>query len=465
MKDKVLYILIRNYVIFALTIGFIITMLFLLLNYQLEKHLGQLNDLKANEIVREDFKTINSETIESFDGWVEILDKNLQIIYMKGKKKDDVSSYSREEFTSLFFDDNTLPYYSSVSPFLTKKGDTYYCLVKIPKQNLQYEYTISEKNEEYLYIFFKILIFIAVLFFILFFINVYMFSRRIAVKITKPLDKLVNGFEEIASGKYDKRLNYKANFELMQIQASFNLMAERLDKMQQEKKRLEEAKQKMFVDLSHDLRTPITTIQGYIEALQLGIIKDGIQREKTLTIIYNKIRTITLLIEDIFELSKLERSDYPFEVTPTDISEFIRELGIEYYDLFQNKQFIFQYHIPSKEVIVPVNKKLLYRAVSNIISNALQYNMAGTTVSVSVVEGENKVYINIIDDGIGIPEGMRQKVFDPFVRGDCSRKNDGGSGLGLTIAKHIVEKHGGDICLNSTKEKTQFCISLSKCEG
>lgn len=293
--------------------------------------------------------------------------------------------------------------------------------------------------------------------------NVYIFSRQIARKITRPLDKLATGFEEIASGKYDKRLNYETYFELMQIQHSFNVMSEKLDKIEKEKKKLEETKQKMLVDLSHDLRTPITTVQGYVEALQLGIITEKGERERTLNVIYNKIRIIAVLTEDIFELSKLEHSDYPFEVHPTDVSEFIRELLVEYYDLFQAKRLILQYQIPSKEVIAPINNRLLYRAISNIISNALQYNTAGTTVFVSLIEDESKVYINIIDNGIGIPEDMRQSIFDAFVRVDDSRENNGGSGLGLTIAKHIVEKHGGSINLDSTKNKTHFCISLPKC--
>lgn len=460
MKNKVLYILIKNYVIFALAIGFTVIILFIFLMYQTEKQLGELNNLKASEVVRENFKTINSE---SFGGWVEILNENLQVIYTKGEKKDKLLSYSQREFTTLFFDNDQLPYYSSVATFVTKKGETLYCLVKVPKKAIKYEYTFSDKNEEYVYVFYKILLTTIVLFFVFFSMNVYIFSRQIARKITRPLDKLATGFEEIASGKYDKRLNYETYFELMQIQHSFNVMSEKLDKIEKEKKKLEETKQKMLVDLSHDLRTPITTVQGYVEALQLGIITEKGERERTLNVIYNKIRIIAVLTEDIFELSKLEHSDYPFEVHPTDVSEFIRELLVEYYDLFQAKRLILQYQIPSKEVIAPINNRLLYRAISNIISNALQYNTAGTTVFVSLIEDESKVYINIIDNGIGIPEDMKQSIFDAFVRVDDSRENNGGSGLGLTIAKHIVEKHGGSINLDSTKKKTHFCISLPKC--
>ncbi|EOO24805.1 hypothetical protein ICM_06428 [Bacillus cereus BAG1X2-3] len=463
MKNKVLYILIKNYVIFALAIGFTVIILFIFLMYQTEKQLGKLNNLKASEVVRENFETINSESIESFGGWVEILNENLQIIYTKGEKKDKLLSYSQREFATLFFDNDKLPFYSSVATFVTKKGETLYCLVKVPKKAIKYEYTFSDKNEEYVYVFYKILLSTIVLFFVFFSMNVYIFSRQIARKITRPLDKLATGFEEIASGKYDKRLNYETYFELMQIQHSFNVMSEKLDKIEKEKKRLEETKKKMLVDLSHDLRTPITTVQGYVEALQLGIITEQGERERTLNVIYNKIRIIAVLTEDIFELSKLEHSDYPFEVHPTDVSEFIRELLVEYYDLFQAKRLILQYQIPSKEVIASINNRLLYRAISNIISNALQYNTAGTTVFVSVIEDECKVYINIIDNGIGIPEDMKQSIFDAFVRVDDSRTNNGGSGLGLTIAKHIVEKHGGSINLDSTKKKTHFCISLPKC--
>ncbi|MEC2916653.1 HAMP domain-containing sensor histidine kinase [Bacillus cereus] len=463
MKNKVLYILIKNYVIFALAIGFTVITLFIFLMYQTEKQLGELNNLKASEVVRENFKTINSESIESFGGWVEILNENLQVIYTKGEKKDKLLSYSQREFTTLFFDNDQLPYYSSVATFVTKKGETLYCLVKVPKKAIKYEYTFSDKNEEYVYVFYKILLSTIVLFFVFFSMNVYIFSRQIARKITRPLDKLATGFVEIASGTYDKRLIYETYFELMHIQDSFNVMSEKLDKIESEKKRLEETKQKMLVDLSHDLRTPITTVQGYVEALQLGIITEKGERERTLNVIYNKIRIIAVLTEDIFELSKLEHSDYPFEVHPTDVSEFIRELLVEYYDLFQAKRLILQYQIPSKEMIAPINNRLLYRAISNIISNALQYNTAGTTVFVSLIEDESKVYINIIDNGIGIPEDMKQSIFDAFVRVDDSRENNGGSGLGLTIAKHIVEKHGGSINLDSTKKKTHFCISLPKC--
>lgn len=134
MKNKVLYILIKNYIIFALAIGFTVIILFIFLMYQTEKQLGKLNNLKASEVVRENFKTINAESIESFGGWVEILNENLQVIYTKGEKKDKLLSYSQREFTNLLFDNDKLPYYSSVATFVTKKVKHYIALLRFLKK-------------------------------------------------------------------------------------------------------------------------------------------------------------------------------------------------------------------------------------------------------------------------------------------------------------------------------------------
>lgn len=248
----------------------------------------------------------------------------------------------------------------------------------------------------------------------------------------------------------------------MQIQNDFNLMAEKLEKTEIEKKQLEKSKQRMLVHISHDLKTPITTIQSYVEALQLGLIKEEARKQQALHTIHTKARLVTELIEDVFELSKLESPDYPFPTDTLDICEFIREIAAEYYSLFEEKQFNFQFEIPFQKIYVLFNYTLLYRAVSNVLSNALKYNPEGTNILISLIEDTQKIHINIIDDGIGIPYAVKEKVFEAFFRGDQSRKSDGGTGLGLTISKHIVEKHGGQIYLHTDEGKTRFQITLPK---
>ncbi|MEI4623882.1 HAMP domain-containing histidine kinase [Bacillus pfraonensis] len=463
-KNKIFNTLIKTYVFFSLTLGISVVVLLVILNFQMKQKFENtvLSNLRATEIVRQNYSDIPTDAIESFNGWIEILDENLHVVYIKGKKQDNSFAYTEKELNSLFYDQKENPYYTSLAPFKTKDGKTAYCLIKIPKTYIKQEFTVTSAAKDHITAFIKLLLQTFLLFLFLFGINVYIYSRWMAMKITNPLLSIANGIRNITNGYYYKRLHFKANYELMKIQNYFNLMAEKLEKTEMEKKQLEESKKRMLVHISHDLKTPITTIQGYVEALQMGLIKEEAKKQQALRIIHTKARLVTELIEDVFELSKLESTDYPFVTEMLDISEFIREISAEYYGLFEEKHFHFQFEIPSQEILVSFNYTLLYRAVSNVLSNALKYNPEGTNVFVSLIEDTQKIHINIIDDGIGIPNSIKEKVFEAFFRGDQSRKSDGGTGLGLTISKHIAEKHGGQIYLHTDEGKTKFQITLPK---
>ncbi|MCE5172715.1 HAMP domain-containing histidine kinase [Paenibacillus profundus] len=463
-KKKLSSTLIKNYVFFSFTVGIIVFILLVVANYRLIHEFGgtAFSKLKASEVVRQNYVEMPSEGIELLKGWVEILDDHLQIVYIKGKKLDHSSSYSEKELNRLFYDQEERLYHATLAPFETEDGRTFYCLVKIPKEYVSRNFTITSGSEGHNAIFWKLMMQSFILFLILYGINVYIYSRWTAAKITNPLRYIAEGIKHVSNGHYYKRLDFRANYELQQIQKHFNAMAEKLEKTEREKKQLEESKQRMLVDISHDLKTPITTIQGYVEALQRGLIQDEAKRQSTLDLIYTKAKLVTALIEDVFELSKLESPDYPFSTDLLDIAEFIREIAVEFYVPFEEKQFNFQFDIPAHEITVPFNYKLLYRAVSNILSNALTYNSQGTEVLLKLLDDPKHVHIHIIDDGIGISDTYKEKVFDAFVRGDQSRKSDGGTGLGLTISKNIIEKHGGQIRLDTSQGNTMFQITLPK---
>ncbi|MBC6972431.1 HAMP domain-containing histidine kinase [Bacillus sp. Xin] len=463
-KNKIFNTLIKTYVFFSLTLGISVVVLLVILNFQMKQKFENtvLSNLRATEIVRQNYSDIPTDAIESFNGWIEILDENLHVVYIKGKKQDNSFAYTEKELNSLFYDQKENPYHTSLAPFKTKDGKMAYCLIKIPKTYIKQEFTVTSAAKDHITAFIKLLLQTFLLFLFLFGINVYIYSRWMAMKITNPLLSIANGIRNITNGYYYKRLHFKANYELMKIQNYFNLMAEKLEKTEMEKKQLEESKKRMLVHISHDLKTPITTIQGYVEALQMGLIKEEAKKQQALRIIHTKARLVTELIEDVFELSKLESTDYPFVTEILDISEFIREISAEYYGLFEEKHVHFQFEIPSQEILVSFNYTLLYRAISNVLSNALKYNPEGTNVFVSLIEDTQKIHINIIDDGIGIPNSIKEKVFEAFFRGDQSRKSDGGTGLGLTISKHIAEKHGGQIYLHTDEGKTKFQITLPK---
>ncbi|AWB43728.1 sensor histidine kinase [Paenibacillus sp. CAA11] len=299
------------------------------------------------------------------------------------------------------------------------------------------------------------------LFFLLVFgLHVWIYSLWTSRRVTRPLEEIAGAIREMKQGRFHERLHIQASHEFLQIQTDFNDMAETLQRAEAENLKLQESKQRMLVDISHDLKTPITTIQGYAQALQLGIVTDEEQRRKYLQLIYSKSTLVTGLIDDIFNLSKLDSPDIPLHAVPGDLAELLREAAAEYYEQFEAKEFTLQLDIPPIEVIVSYDEKLLQRAVTNLLSNALRYNPPGTEVTLRLEDLGSAVHLSVIDNGIGISDELKAVIFDPFVRGDASRKGDGGTGLGLSIARQIVRLHGGELSLNNQPGQTSFELVL-----
>jgi len=456
--------LFRNYVFFSLSLGisFIALLLFFVARTNARMP-ADMTMLQAHAIVRSNQADIRTDAVEAVDGWAEILDEQLRILEVRGEKRDGTgAAYTERELNALFYDSDDNPYYSSIAPFQTNDGERRYVLVRLPKQQIGVDIVLNERAEDNQKIFWIALAETGVLFVLLFGINVYVYSRLAAVRLTNPLGKIAAGIRSISNGRYHERLRIEANYELAQIQESFNKMAAKLEQAEANNRRLAESKQRMLVHISHDLRTPITTIQGYAEALQHGVIKDEAVRQRTLGLIHTKTKLVAELIDDVFELAKLEVPDYPVVKKMCDLAEFTREMAVDYYDLFEEKGMVFECDIPSDELPVPIHAKLLYRAVSNLLANALKYNQPGTQVRLSLADGPGEARLEVADDGVGIPAELRARVFEAFVRGDAARKSDGGSGLGLTIAKHIAEKHGGNLMLDSGAGWTRFMLTLPK---
>ncbi|WP_438495631.1 sensor histidine kinase [Paenibacillus sp. IHBB 3054] len=297
---------------------------------------------------------------------------------------------------------------------------------------------------------------------VLFGLNVLIYSVWTARRITRPLEQIAGAIREMRLRKFHKRLDIQTgdSDEFAQVQMYFNDLAESLQRTEAENRRLQLSKQRMLVDLSHDLKTPITTIQGYAKALQLGMADNEEKREQYLQLIYNKSQLVTSLIDDIFHLSKLDSPDFPVSVKPGDIAELLREAAADYYQQFEDKQFMLHVEIPSREVLVSYDTNLMRRAIANLLSNALRYNPPGTEVTLRLEQSEDVVRLAVIDNGVGISGELKAVIFDPFVRGDASRKRDGGSGLGLSIAKQMMVRQGGELNLDNRPGRTSFELVL-----
>ncbi|MNO18908.1 Alkaline phosphatase synthesis sensor protein PhoR [compost metagenome] len=295
--------------------------------------------------------------------------------------------------------------------------------------------------------------------------SIYIYSLWTAKRITGPLEHIAEAIEKMGKGQYKERLPITADYEFAVIQHRFNEMAESLEQAEQENRRLQESKQLMLADLSHDLKTPITTIQGYAKAFQLGLVDSEEKRERYLQLIYNKATVVTSLIDDLFRLSKLERSDYPISVEQGDMAELLREIAADYYDSMEEKGMVMELDIPSGEVLADYDSGLMRRAIANLLSNALRHNPKGTEVLIALEESADEVMIIVRDNGIGISDELKAVIFDPFVRGDAARPGDGGTGLGLAISKQILELHRGELRLDNRNGLTVFELVVCKKAG
>lgn len=199
----------------------------------------------------------------------------------------------------------------------------------------------------------------------------------------------------------------------------------------------------MLSDIAHDIKTPITTICGYSKALSEGVVGEK-DRQSYLDAIYAKAMRMDELITLLFEYVKLESEGFTLHREPGDLAELTREMAALLYADFEDREMELVLEIPEEKVPFEMDRLQFGRAITNLLTNAVRYGRAGGRVLVRLCESE----LTVADDGEPIDPDFAAHIFEPFTRGDKARSTNGGSGLGLGIAKKIVEMHGGRLLLN-----------------
>ncbi|GKX67657.1 sensor histidine kinase [Inconstantimicrobium mannanitabidum] len=458
--------LVKKYVVFVLLIILSLALTFIFIIYQINTSAekGNIPKITSASIVRSDYENIYTKDIEDIQGWVEILDANMNVIFTKGTKKDAYYKYSEQDMINTLNMDSTSKYLGTLQKFKSHNGKELYCLVKYPSDAFKLQFNLKKFPYETGSIIYNNLIKGCVFFLLLSITNIVLFSIWTSKKINKPLMELTKGITTMTDGNYDTKLEFKAEKEFAAIRDSFNYMTEKLKTTEEEKERIQQSRNRILIDLSHDIRTPISTIQCFSKALDEGLIEDQDKKQRYYHTIYTKCGRVSELINDLFEFVKLESTDYKPLLVESDFCEFIREIITEFYDEMEEKKYKLEICIPEREIVIAFDENIMNRAISNLLCNALKYNTEGTKLRIEIKELSSTVLLEIGDNGSGIPKHIQDIIFDPFVRGDEARKSDGGTGLGLAIAKKIVEKHNGKLELytNNNGEKTTFTITLNK---
>lgn len=218
---------------------------------------------------------------------------------------------------------------------------------------------------------------------------------------------------------------------------------------EKEQKRLADQKRNLLLsDIAHDIKTPITTICGYSRALTEGVAEER-KRQAYLDVIYAKAMRMDELITLLFEYVKLESEGFVLHREPGDFAELVREMTAILYTDFEEKGMTLVMEIAEEKMPLMMDGLQLGRAVTNLLTNALRYGKEGGRVLVRLSDYE----LTVADEGEPIDPALAAHIFDPFTRGDSARSTKGGSGLGLGIAKKIVEMHGGSLTLNPNAEE------------
>ena len=276
---------------------------------------------------------------------------------------------------------------------------------------------------------------VAILFLLLFVLNIFIYSKWTARRISAPLTSITSSIQQMSSGDLSVRMDFKAENEFLQIRDAFNQMADKLQNAENEKKKMEQDRNRMFMDISHDLKTPITTIQGYALALKEGMVEQNEKKQRYLQTIYDKSVRVTNLINNLFDLTMLENTPPQFDIQHHDMAEFLRKMAAEFYEQIEQKGMFLDFHTSMDKLAVPFDNKEMERVIANLLSNAILYNPPGTLIKMSLFEEGDSAIIEIADNGAGIPDHLKDQIFSPFVRGDSSRSSEGGTGLGLAVQK------------------------------
>ncbi|MED4754981.1 HAMP domain-containing sensor histidine kinase [Brevibacillus choshinensis] len=293
-------------------------------------------------------------------------------------------------------------------------------------------------------------------------ITVMLLFMRLRFKV--KLASMIEVLRRASSGNVNTRLLANDEPVVNEFIFTINELIDQLDKIRVQTIKSEAARKSLLSNISHDIRTPLTSIIGYVDALNDDIAASREEKLEYIGIISRKSTALKQLIDEIFDLAKLDADEVPLRPETLDLAEMARESIIEFLPVLKQANMKLIASIPEKKCLVTADRLSVQRILNNIVKNAVHHGQHGKLLAVELTEHTASYHLTIWDKGQGIPEEELAKVFERMYRTERSRSSMfGGSGLGLAISKALVEKNGGNIWAESQPgKKTTFTISLPK---
>ena len=276
----------------------------------------------------------------------------------------------------------------------------------------------------------------------------------ISEKISSPLKEMSRAAKQYAAGKFDVRVPVRGSDEIAELAMAFNNMANSLATV-------EDQRRSFLANVSHDLRTPMTTIAGFID----GILDGAIPPEKQpyyLELIAGEVRRLSRLVASLLDISRIQAGDRKFTMTAFDICEMARQILISFEQRIDEKQLNIEFECDRDNMTVYADRDAIHQVLYNICDNAVKFTNPGGLYRINITAHDKKTYVSVFNEGQGIPEAELPYVFDRFYKSDKSRGLDKtGVGLGLYITKTIMDAHNEEIWVKSVwGEYCEFVFTL-----
>jgi len=467
MKHKIKNQFLANYAIMFVISTMIAAFAFLLLDFAnsvISKTLIK-NNYTAESLMQDDYTKIDITPVIDNGLGIQVIDRNYEVVFSAGLNTLKKNKLTPSEFTDFLTASKSkgIPYNYSIR---YNSHEQFWLIVTSPTSiriDLAIVYNRGAASKDMNNVV-GIIVAVVLFYLILLVISTVIYSKITAINIINPLKKLCASARRLRDGDYSARVNLNLENEFGELQDAFNSMAHQIEQEISLRKQSEENRKRLVLDISHDLKNPLASIMGYSE-----LCHDAQQLSKedmnfyTKIILENSVKANNL-ITDLFELSKMESSEFMINKSSIDICEYLRVTMTTAISLFDKAGFTYNFSIPEEEIFAQIDKGKMDRVFQNLIQNAIQYNPKGTKVVVVLFEEKDEIVIIFKDNGIGMPAQIAKNIFQPFVRADSSRNSQtGGTGLGLAIVEKIVSAHGGNVSLKTEENcGCEFTIRISK---
>jgi signal transduction histidine kinase len=453
MKHKIKNQFLANYALMFVISTMIALFAFLLMDFSSDVISKTLikNNYTAESLMKDDYSEIDTTTVTNNGGGVQVIDKNFKVVFTEGLNTFRKNDLTPAEFTDFLIESKSKEVLYSYSIKYNSKNQ-FWLIVTFPT-SIRIDFAIVH-NAEYASRDMKnvvgVIVAIILFYLILLAISTIIYSRITSISIVNPLKKLCISARKLRDGDYSARVDLNLENEFGELQDTFNAMAQQIEHEISLRKQSEENRKRLVLDISHDLKNPLASIMGYAELCcnKLELSKEDL--DSYTKIIYENSIRANNLITDLFELSKMESSEFKINKSRIDVCEYLKETMAAAIPLLDKAGFTYDFNIPEEEIFAVIDTGKMDRVFQNLVHNAIQYNPKGTKLFVILFKEKDEIVIVFKDNGIGMSADIAKDIFQPFVRGDSSRNSEkGGTGLGLAIVEKIISAHNGKVSLKT----------------